>query len=54
MDINILGNMDNSDGTFESANRVYDSSGLAPTLPTCSGGGYSAESIGSRGVRRNG
>lgn len=41
MDINILGNMDNSDGTFESANRVYDSSGLAPTLPTCSGGVFS-------------
>lgn len=30
-----IGQMDNSDGTFESSNRVYDSNGIAPTL-TCS------------------
>ena len=26
------------DNTFESANRVYDPTGIAPTLPTCAGG----------------
>lgn len=37
----ILGQMDNTlDGTLESANRVYDSNGLAPTLPTGCGGGH--------------
>lgn len=35
-----IGQMDNTkDHTFESANRVYDSDGIAPTLPTCAGGG---------------
>jgi DNA (cytosine-5)-methyltransferase 1 len=38
--INIIGHMDNTkDHTFESANRVYNSSGLCPTIPTCGGGG---------------
>lgn len=35
----VIGEMDNSDGTFESANRVYDSKAVAPTIPTCGGGG---------------
>ena len=36
----VIGQMDNKkDGTFESANRVYDSNAIAPTLPTCGGGG---------------
>lgn len=35
----VLGQMDNTqDHTFESANRVYDPSGISPTIPTCSGG----------------
>lgn len=37
----VKGQMDNSDGTFESANRVYDKSKAAPTIPTCGGGGLS-------------
>ena len=32
--------MDNSDGSFESANRVYGGCGLAPTIPTACGGGH--------------
>lgn len=43
-EVKVIGQMDNSiDHTFESANRVYDSNGLAPTIPTCGGGGYSTE-----------
>lgn len=39
-EVRVLGQMDNTlDGTFESANRVYDSEGVCPTIPTCSGGG---------------
>ena len=38
--IYILGEMDNSDGSFESANRVYGGYGLAPTIPTACGGGH--------------
>ena len=35
----VLGQMDNTiDNTFESANRVYDSDNLCPTIPTCAGG----------------
>ena len=30
--------MDNSDGTFESANRVYEKKMVCPTIPTCGGG----------------
>ncbi len=29
--------MDNADGTFESANRVYDKRSSCPTIPTCGG-----------------
>lgn len=35
-----VGDMDNSDGTFECCNRVYSQEGLAPTLPTNAGGGH--------------
>lgn len=39
-DIEIIGQMDNTmDHTFESANRVYGVNGIAPTIPTCGGGG---------------
>ena len=35
----VIGCMDHTiDHTFESANRVYDSNGIAPTIPTCGGG----------------
>jgi len=37
----VKGQMDNSDGTFESANRVYGKLKVAPTIPTsCGGGSY--------------
>lgn len=37
----IIGQMDNTmDNTFESANRVYDTDGIAPTVNTCGGGGF--------------
>lgn len=40
-DIKIIGQMDNTqDHTFESANRVYDSNGICPTIPTICGGGH--------------
>lgn len=40
MEIRIIGQMDNTqDHTLESANRVYGVDGLAPTIPTCGGGG---------------
>lgn len=41
----VIGEMDNSDGTFESANRVYDSKAIAPTIPTCGGGGIQPKVI---------
>ena len=34
----VIGQMDDSDGTFESANRIYGKSASAPTIPTCGGG----------------
>ena len=37
--------MDNSDGTFESANRVYDPKQSCPTIPTCGGGGIQPKVI---------
>ena len=40
MEVKVIGQMDNSiDHTFESANRVYDVRGVAPTINTCGGGG---------------
>lgn len=39
--IKIIGQMDNTmDHTFESANRVYGTDGIAPTIPTGAGGGH--------------
>lgn len=38
--IEVIGQMDNSDGTFESANRVYGVNGISPTIPTCGGVEY--------------
>lgn len=39
-DVKIIGQMDSTiDHTFESANRVYDVEGVAPTMNTCGGGG---------------
>lgn len=39
-DVNVIGQMDNTiDHTFESANRIYDVEGCAPTKNTCGGGG---------------
>lgn len=36
----VIGQMDNTiDHTFESANRVYGTNGVSPTINTCSGGG---------------
>lgn len=41
-DINIIGCMDHTmDHTFESANRIYDPSGIAPTVNTCGGADFS-------------
>ena len=39
-DVHVIGEMDNSDGTFQSANRVYSVYGCCPTIPTGSGGGH--------------
>lgn len=41
--IEVIGRMDCSDGTLESANRVYSADGLCPTISTCGGGRTSAE-----------
>ena len=49
MEVRIIGNMDNTiDHTFESANRVYDKSGLCPTIPTCAGGNIQPKIIESK------
>lgn len=37
-ELKCMGQMDNSDGTLESSNRVYNTNGIAPTLTTCGGG----------------
>lgn len=40
MEVKVIAQMDNTiDHTFESANRIYDTNGIAPTIPTCGGGG---------------
>ena len=42
----VIGQMDNTiDHTFESANRVYDDMGIAPTVNTCGGGGLQPKVI---------
>lgn len=46
MKVKIIGQMDNTiDHTFESANRVYDDKGLAPTINCCGGGGLQPKII---------
>lgn len=44
-EIKVKGQMDNSDGTFESANRVYEKKMVCPTIPTCGGGGIQPKAI---------
>ena len=40
MEVIVIAQMDNTiDHTFESANRIYSVNGIAPTIPTCGGGG---------------
>lgn len=46
LEVKVIGQMDNTmDHTFESANRVYDVEGLAPTMNTCGGGGLQPKII---------
>lgn len=40
MVIEVIGEMDNSDGTMESSNRIYSVDGISPTINTCQGGGH--------------
>ena len=50
IEVRVIGEMDNSqDHTFESANRVYDTDGLAPTLNCCGGGGLQPKIVAMRG-----
>lgn len=45
----VIGRMDNTqDHTFESANRVYDTKGISPTINTCGGGGREPMIVGKR------
>lgn len=54
-DVKIIGQMDNTiDHTFESANRVYDVGGVAPTLNTCGGGGLQPKILESQIVAMRG
>lgn len=54
-DVKIIGQMDNTiDHTFESANRVYDVSGVAPTMNTCGGGGLQPKILESQIVAMRG
>lgn len=51
-DVKIIGQMDNTiDNTFESANRVYDVGGVAPTMNTCGGGGLQPKIIQANSIR---
>ena len=46
MNVKEIGRMDHTlDNTFESANRVYDTDGLSPTINTCGGGGLQPKNI---------
>ena len=46
MNVKEIGRMDHTlDNTFESANRVYDTDGLSPTINTCGGGGLQPKII---------
>lgn len=54
-DVKIIGQMDNTiDHTFESANRVYDVGGVAPTMNTCGGGGRQPKILESQIVAMRG
>lgn len=54
-DVKIIGKMDNTiDHTFESANRVYDVSGVAPAMNTCGGGGLQPKILESKIVAMRG
>ena len=51
-DVIIIGQMDNTiDHTFESANRVYDVDGVAPTMNTCGGGGLQPKILEANSIR---
>ena len=51
-DVKIIGQMDNTiDNTFESANRVYDVRGVAPTINTCGGGGLQPKILETNSIR---
>lgn len=54
-DVKIIGQMDNTiDHTFESANRVYDVSGVEPAMNTCGGGGLQPKILESKIVAMRG
>ena len=54
-DVKVIGQMDNTiDNTFESANRVYDVEGVAPTINTCGGGGLQPKILKSKIVAMRG
>lgn len=54
-DVKIIGQMDNMiDHTFESANRVYDTDGVAPAMTTCGGGGLQPKILESQIVAMRG
>lgn len=51
-DVKVIGQMDNTiDHTFESANRVYDVGGVAPTMNTCGGGGLQPKILEASSIR---
>ena len=52
MEVKVIGQMDNTiDHTFESANRVYDVGGVAPTMNTCGGGGLQPKILEANSIR---
>lgn len=51
-EVKVIGQMDNTiDHTFESANRVYDVGGVAPTMNTCGGGGLQPKILEANSIR---
>ena len=52
MEVKVIGQMDNTiDHTFESANRVYDVGGVAPTMNTCGVGGLQPKILEANSIR---
>ena len=52
MEVKVIGQMDNTiDHTFESANRVYDTEGVSPTMNTCGGGGLQPKILEANSIR---